>query len=59
MRPQEVSFITGGKGRMGAWFARFFHNQGHFVSVYDPAGFLPNFPSFQTLQDGVHDDLND
>ncbi|UCE18958.1 MAG: prephenate dehydrogenase/arogenate dehydrogenase family protein [Gemmatimonadota bacterium] len=48
-------FIVGGRGRMGRWFARFFHNQGHFVSIYDKAGFLPQFPSFETLQDGVRD----
>ena len=51
----ERIFIVGGRGRMGRWFARFFHNQGHFVSIYDTAGFLPHFPSFQTLSEGVQD----
>ncbi|MFQ6092417.1 MAG: prephenate dehydrogenase/arogenate dehydrogenase family protein [bacterium] len=47
--------IVGGKGRMGRWFARFFHNQGHSVSIYDTAGPLPDFPSFQNLREGMGD----
>jgi chorismate mutase/prephenate dehydrogenase len=46
-------FIVGGKGRMGRWFARFFHNQGHSVSIYDISGSLPDFPFFQSLRDGI------
>jgi chorismate mutase/prephenate dehydrogenase len=46
-------FIVGGKGRMGKWFARFFHNQGHSVSIHDTAGALPDFPYFQNLADGI------
>jgi len=33
----ESILIIGGHGRMGRWFADFFSNQGHRVSVYDPA----------------------
>lgn len=47
--------IVGGRGRMGKWFARFFHNQGHFVSIYDTSGFLPQFSSFQSLEDGIRE----
>jgi chorismate mutase/prephenate dehydrogenase len=46
-------FIVGGKGRMGRWFARFFHNQGHSVSIHDTAGGLPDFPFFENLADGI------
>jgi chorismate mutase/prephenate dehydrogenase len=47
--------IVGGKGRMGKWFAHFFHTQGHFVSIHDVKGSLPHFPSFQSLPEGVGD----
>jgi chorismate mutase/prephenate dehydrogenase len=46
-------FIVGGKGRMGRWFARFFHNQGHSVTIFDTAGAVPEFPCFQKLEQGV------
>lgn len=46
-------FIVGGKGRMGRWFARFFHNQGHSVTIYDIAGPLSEFPSCRNLREGV------
>jgi chorismate mutase/prephenate dehydrogenase len=45
--------IVGGRGRMGRWFARFFQNQGHAVSVFDTAGGLDDFPSADSLPDGV------
>jgi chorismate mutase/prephenate dehydrogenase len=32
----ENILIIGGRGKMGRWFADFFGNQGHSVSVYDP-----------------------
>ena len=34
----EKILVVGGLGGMGAWFARFFQNQGHRVSIYDTAG---------------------
>ena len=33
----ESILIIGGRGKMGRWFVDFFGNQGHRVSVYDPA----------------------
>lgn len=38
---------------MGRWFAHFFCNQGHSVSIYDTAGALLDFPFFQSLREGV------
>ncbi len=46
-------FIVGGKGRMGRWFARFFHNQGHSVMIHDTAGALDGFPFLENLSDGI------
>ena len=44
--------IIGGKGRMGSWFARFFHHQGREAAVFDPAGPLPGFRAFEDLDRG-------
>jgi prephenate dehydrogenase len=33
--------VVGGAGRMGGWFARFFAERGHAVSIADPAGRAP------------------
>jgi chorismate mutase/prephenate dehydrogenase len=34
----ESIAVVGGEGRMGRWFVDFFRNQGHQVSISDPAG---------------------
>lgn len=43
--------VVGGKGRMGAWFARFFRNQGREVAIIDPAGTLNGYPFFRDLSE--------
>ena len=45
--------IVGGRGKMGAWLAHFFHGQGHAVTTYDPAGELERFPAAATLEEGL------
>ncbi len=45
--------IVGGRGKMGAWLARFFHGQGHAVTTFDPAGQLEGYPSAASLDGGI------
>lgn len=50
---KEQILIVGGLGDMGKWFAYFFQNQGHSVSVYDARGTSDEFISFETLEQGL------
>ncbi|HET9940150.1 MAG TPA: prephenate dehydrogenase/arogenate dehydrogenase family protein [Candidatus Eisenbacteria bacterium] len=43
--------IVGGAGKMGRWLAEYFAGQGHEVSIHDPAGDVPGFPSEAGLED--------
>jgi len=45
--------IVGGRGKMGAWLARYFHGQGHAVTTFDPAGRLEGYPSVAVLDAGL------
>jgi len=45
--------IVGGRGKMGAWLAHFFHAQGHAVTTFDPAGALEGFPAAASLAEGL------
>jgi len=45
--------VVGGRGKMGAWLAHYFHAQGHAVTTFDPAGALERFPAAATLADGL------
>jgi len=38
---------------MGQWLCRFFHSQGHKVTVYDPRGAPDGFPRAEELSDAV------
>jgi chorismate mutase/prephenate dehydrogenase len=46
----ESILIIGGRGKMGRWFADFFGDQGHRVSVYDVAGNGDGAASAPTLE---------
>lgn len=48
---QQV-LVVGGRGKMGAWLARYFNAQGHRVSIFDPAGSLDGFASTRSLEEG-------
>lgn len=50
---KERIVVIGGAGDMGKWFAYFFQNQGHAVSVYDVKGVSGEFPSHSTLEQGL------
>jgi len=52
----ESIVIIGGRGKMGCWFADFFGNQGHRVSVYDTrrdGGAPPGAPTLEAALDGT------
>lgn len=51
---QRIS-IVGGRGRMGAWLAHYFHSRGHRVTICDPAGRLEGFHSARSLETAVRD----
>lgn len=50
----ETILLLGGEGKMGRWFARFFADQGHRVTVWDPvAAARGDFPHAASLAEGL------
>ena len=52
----ETILILGGEGKMGRWFARFFADQGHRVTIWDPvapAAARGDFPHAPSLAEGL------
>jgi len=53
----ETILILGGEGKMGRWFARFFADQGHRVTIWDPVaverGVRGDFPHAESLAAGL------
>jgi len=53
---REDILIIGGLGAMGRWFAYFFQNQGHRVSIYDTKRKgLKDFPYYRSLPNALKD----
>ena len=49
--------VVGGAGKMGRWFVRFFHGQGHRVVTQDPAGSVDGFPHIDSLAGATEFDV--
>ena len=44
--------VVGGSGGMGGWLCRYFEAQGHGVTVVDPVGGSPDFPTAESVAVG-------